>query len=213
MTPIIRFALLALLLSPCAALCQTFAVNGPFDPGRYVPLDGRERFDRWWSEDGGSSSLHLTALLDASVTQTVNTPPQWGRTGGGFLRRGASSYASNIIENTTHEGLAAALGTDTRYFSCNCSGFFSRSGHALEMTLLTYTQNGHKALDLPQLAGAYAGPMLVTMKWPHHYTPLVQGVQVGHLEMGLIGTIHILQEFSPELKRFVHWRTKNVDAQ
>jgi len=41
----------------------------------------------------------------------------------------------------------------------------------------------------------------------------VQGVQVGHLEVGLIGAIHMLQEFSPELKHFIHWRTKNVDAQ
>lgn len=101
----------------------------------------------------------------------------------------------------------------TRATSPAIAAAFFRSGHALEMTLLTYTQNGHKALDIPQLAGAYAGPMLVTMKWPHHYTPLVQGVQVGHLEVGLIGAIHILQEFSPELKRLIHWRTQNADAQ
>jgi hypothetical protein len=32
----------------------------------------------------------------------------------------------------------------------------------------------------------------------------VQGVQSGHIEVGLLGAEHILQEFSPELKRFFH---------
>jgi hypothetical protein len=208
-TPILRVLLLAALFAPGLALAQSFAVNAPFDPGRYAPLDGHERFVRWWNEDGGSSSIHLTALLDASVTQVVNTPPEWGRTAGGFLRRGASSYGSNIIQNTTHEGLAYAMGTDTRYFACNCRGFLPRSGHALQMTLLTYNMSGHKTLDIPQIAGAYGGPMVATMWWPRHYTPLVQGVQVGHLEIGLIGTIHMVQEFSPDLKRFFLWRKRD----
>lgn len=207
MIPILRVVLPALLALPCLAPCQTFTVNGPFDAGRYVPLSDRERFVRWWQEDGGSSTLHLTAFIDATVTQATDTPPEWGRTAGGFLRRGASSYGNNIIQNTAHEGLAAAMGTDPRYFACNCGGFFRRSGHALEMTVLTYNRDGSKALDLPQLAGAYGGPMIATLWWPRHYTPLVQGVQFGHLQMGLIGSIHMLQEFSPELKRIFHWRS------
>jgi hypothetical protein len=193
-TPILRVLLLAALFAPGLALAQSFTVNGPFDPGRYAPLDGHERFVRWWSEDGGSSSIHLTALLDASVTQ---------------VGRGASSYGSNLVQNTTHEGLAYAMGTDTRYFACNCRGFLPRSGHVLQMTLLTYNMSGHKTLDIPQLAGAYGGPMVATMWWPRHYAPLVQGVQVGHLEIGLIGTIHMVQEFAPELKHFFLWRSRD----
>jgi hypothetical protein len=44
------------------------------------------------------------------------------------------------------------------------------------------------------------------MWWPHHYTALAQGVQTGHIEMGFIGAEHLVQEFSPELKRLFHLR-------
>jgi hypothetical protein len=31
-------------------------------------------------------------------------------------------------------------------------------------------------------------------------------VQTGHIQVGLTGAIHLAQEFSPELKRFLHLR-------
>jgi hypothetical protein len=49
--------------------------------------------------------------------------------------------------------------------------------------------------------------MIEAMWWPHHYTALVQGVQTGHIEVGLTGAVHLVQEFSPEFKRLLHLRT------
>jgi hypothetical protein len=80
------------------------------------------------------------------------------------------------------------------------------------MTFLTYTHGGHETLDIPQIAGVYGSSMIEAMWWPHHYTALVQGVQTGHLEMGLTGAVHLAQEFSPELKRWLHLRTKPADG-
>jgi ATP phosphoribosyltransferase len=48
--------------------------------------------------------------------------------------------------------------------------------------------------------------MIKTMWYPHHYSPLAQGVQSGHIEIGIIGAEHLAQEFAPELKRFFHLR-------
>jgi hypothetical protein len=72
------------------------------------------------------------------------------------------------------------------------------------MTFLTYTHGGHKTLDLPQLAGVYGSTMIESMWWPRQYTAVVQGVQTGHIEVGLVGAEHIIQEFSPELRRLFH---------
>jgi len=72
------------------------------------------------------------------------------------------------------------------------------------MTFLTYNRNGDKTLDIPQLSGAYGSSMIEAMWWPHHYTALTQGVQTGHLEVGFIAAEHVVQEFSPELKRLFH---------
>jgi hypothetical protein len=194
------------------ASAQSYTVNGPFVPETYKPLDGPERWRRWWSEDGASASIHIQSIAAAAYTQVIDDPSAWGRTTGGFVRRAGSSYGSNLVENTVHESLAAAVGTDPRYFACACSGFFQRSGHALKMTFLTYTHSGHQTLDIPQLSGIYGSSMIEGMWWPHHYTALVQGVQTGHIEVGLAGAIHLVQEFSPELKHVLHLRTAPVAA-
>ena len=203
-TQIFRIAALVVLLTPCVAAAQSFTVNGPFDPARYRPLDGRERWQRWWSEDGGSAVLHVESVATGAYLQIIDDPTVWRRTAGGFIRRAGSSYGSNLIQNSMHETLAAAAGTDPRYFACGCSGFFHRSGHALKMTFLTYNRNGDKTLDIPHLSGAYGSSMIEAMWWPHHYTALAQGVQTGHLEVGFIAAEHVAQEFSPELKRLLH---------
>lgn len=201
---ILRLAIFFVLLPPCLAAGQSFVVHAPFDAATYKPLDGQERWVRWWKEDGGSAALHEQSLSTAVYLEIIDDPSAWRRTGGGFIRRFGSSYGGNLLENTAHEGLAAAGGTDPRYFACGCSGFFRRSGHALKMTFLTYTQGGHKTLDLPQLAGVYGSTMIEATWWPHHYSALVQGVQAGHIDLGLLGAEHLAQEFSPEFKRLLH---------
>jgi hypothetical protein len=204
--------LLVFLLAPKLALGQSFAINEPLDPSQYSPLDGAERLQRWINEDGASAAFHLHALVMSGITQSMNDPSQWGRTPRGFARRVGGEYGGSLIANSVHEGLAAAEGTDPRYFPCSCTGLFRRSGHALEMTFLTYDRNGRKTLDLPQLTSQYAGAMISKTWWPQHYNPLVQGVQGGHVEMGLLASVHIVQEFSPELKRLFHVRNKTVLA-
>lgn len=204
-----------MLLAPCAAFSQfsqSFNVKGPFDPGKYKPLNGVERWQRWVSEDGGSASIHGQSLASALYLQAIDDPNAWSRTPGGFIRRVGSSYGGNLIQNSVHEGLAGMAGTDPRYFSCACSGFFHRSGHALEMTFLTYTHGGKQTLDVPQLVGVYGGSMIEATWWPQHYSARVQGVQTGHIQVGLIGAIHLAQEFSPELKRWLHLKSAPAAA-
>jgi hypothetical protein len=202
--PISKFALLFLLLSPAAVLSQSFDVNAAFDLSSYKPLDGHQRWQRWWSEDGGEAAIHVQSFATAAYLQLIDHPSAWSRSGGGFIRRVGSSYGGNLMENSAHESLAALEGTDTRYFACGCRGFFRRSGHALKMTFLTYNRSGHDTLDLPQLSAVYGSTMVEATWWPHHYSALVQGVQTGHIEVGLIGAMHLAQEFSPEFKRLLH---------
>jgi hypothetical protein len=78
--------------------------------------------------------------------------------------------------------------------------------HALKMTLLTYNRNSRETLDVPQLSGAYGSSMIEDLWYPRHYSPLVQGVQSGHIEFGLLGAEDLALEFTPELKRFFHLR-------
>jgi hypothetical protein len=209
-----RIVLLAFLLAPCLSfgqslsqsLAKSLAVHGPFDPATYKPLDGHERWRRWVNEDGATASIHVESLATAAYDQTFDVPSAWTRSGGGFIRRVGSSYGVNLIQNTAHEGLAAAEGTDPRYFPCACTGIFRRGAHVFKMSFLTYNREGHLTLDIPQISSIYGSSMIEATWWPNHYTALVQGVQSGHIEAGFIGAEHLVQEFAPELKRFFHLR-------
>lgn len=44
--------------------------------------------------------------------------------------------------------------------------------------------------------------MIVTTWYPKRYDPLVQGVQMGHAQIGFAVGVNVIREFSPELKRF-----------
>ncbi|MFZ1084182.1 MAG: hypothetical protein WAN35_04365 [Terracidiphilus sp.] len=211
-TPNFRLALLLLLLAPSLgfaqtvkqSLAQSLTVQPSFNINTYKPLTGHQRWERWIDEDGRSSSLHIESLGTALYNQTFDLPGAWSRSGGGLARRLGSAYGSNLIQNTMHESMAAAEGTDPRYFPCACTGLFRRGGHVFKMSFFTYNSSGHLTLDMPQIGSIYGSSMIQAMWYPSHYTALVQGVQSGHIEAGFIGTEHLIQEFAPELKRFFH---------
>jgi hypothetical protein len=214
----VGFLLLALMISSVVShaqsqiqsLSEALTVHGPFSQQSYKPLTGAERWHRWVDEDGAGGSIHVQSLSSAAYLQLIPEPGEWNRSWGGFARRLGSSYGGNLIQNSVHEGLASMEGTDPRYFACACKGFVRRSAHVVEMSVLTYNRNGHKTLDVPQIAGIYGSTMTQELWMPKHYSPLVQGVQEGHIVASFTGAEHFIQEFSPELKRFVHWHATSA---
>ncbi len=91
-------------------------------------------------------------------------------------------------------------GLDPRYVACKCEGTLRRSAHALKMTFTTYRDDGRLTLDVPQLAGAYGSGIVSTYWYPHHqFSPLVQGVQFGHEQMGEILVGNLVHEFGPDI--------------
>jgi len=57
---------------------------------------------------------------------------------------------------------------------------------------------------VPRLAADYGSSMIVTRWYPDRYTPLDQGVRMGHTQVGIDVALNIFREFSPELKRIFH---------
>ena len=74
------------------------------------------------------------------------------------------------------------------------------------MSFLTYRDEGSKTLDLPQLAGAYGGAIIAGIPYPSHYSPLVQGVQNGHIQIGANVAINLFKEFTPDLRHLNPFR-------
>lgn len=199
---VLRIAALgALLTLLCLAASAQQAATPPTDPG-YVPLTGPERWRRFTRGYLASPGTYFAAAGAALGGEISNEPKEWGRGIDGYGRRVGTEFAQFTIHTGVHEAGDALLGLDPRYFPCRCAGGWRRTGHALAFTFLAYDAHGRKRVDWPQLAGAYGSTMTVTTWYPSHYSPLVQGVQQGHQEMGLVLGVNLVREFRPELKRF-----------
>jgi hypothetical protein len=174
-----------------------------------APLTGRDRLTLFWNTTYASPGAFLALSAGAMVDQVRHTPVKWDEDGSGYTRRFASGQLA--ARNMIHDGLAGVTGLDPRYTPCQCAGTLRRSGHALKMTFTTYRQDGRLTLDVPQLAGAYGSGMISTYWYPHHlYSPLVQGVQFGHEQMGEILVGNLVEEFGTDMKRALHIHSFNA---
>ena len=173
----------------------------PGDPG-FVPLTGKQRSNRFFKDYLLSPVTYVASAGAASGGQITNDPKEWGRTWEGYGKRVGTMFAMFTIQEAVHQGGDALLRYDPRYFRCRCAGFGPRTWNALKMTFLAYDGAGKKHVDWPQLMGAYGSGMLVTLWYPKRYDPLVQGVQMGHAQMGLVFGVNMVREYNQELKRF-----------
>ncbi len=181
---------------------QTLPQLYPGDAG-FVPLSAEDRAKLFFKGYLASPVSYLAMAASTSAGWIAGEPDGWGRTFRGYGSRAGTEFVLYTAEEATHDVGDAALGLDPRYFPSRSSGFWHRSGYALKMTFLAYNGNGKLRLDLPRFAGDYGSSMLVTTWYPASYSPLVQGVKMGHVQLGLDAGVNLLHEFSPELKRFL----------
>jgi hypothetical protein len=168
-------------------------------------LTAQDRMVLFWNDTYASPGAFAGLFAGALADQVRHTPAKWDQDGSGYTRRFASGYGQLAARNVIHEGLDGMTGLDPRYRACRCYGTLPRTAHAIELTFTTYRQDGRLTLDVPQLAGAYGSGMISTYWYPHRlYSPLVQGVQFGHEQMGEIMVGNLLQEFRPDLGRALH---------
>jgi hypothetical protein len=177
-------------------------------PDAPKPLTMQDRVVLLWNDTYASPGAFAGLFAGAMVDQIRNVPVKWNSDGNGYTRRFASEYGQLAARNVIHEGLAGLTGLDPRYPVCKCEGALHRTGHALQMTFTNYRKDGRLTLDVPQIAGAYGSGMVSTYWYPHRlYSPLVQGIQFGHEQMGEVFIGNLFQEFGPSIKQALHLHT------
>ncbi len=172
----------------------------PGEPG-FVPLTSTQRANLFVRGYLGHPNTYVRSVASAGVALAFNKPEAWHRTWGGYGKRLGTGLAFSATREAVHDAGDAALGLDPRYFSCRCTGALQRSAHALKMTVFAYNADGRPRLDLPRFAADYGASMLVTTWYPSHYSPLTQGVRMGHVQVSLDAGLNLLREFAPELRR------------
>jgi hypothetical protein len=195
--------LLPIIPTPAPPVNILTASIYPGEPG-FIPLSGDQRSSLFFKGYLGAPATYLLPLVEGGASQMANMPVGWPSNMNGYDRRVGTSLALNTMEAGIRDAGDAAMGLDPRYFPCRCTGSLRRSWYALKMTALAYNSSGHARLDLPRIAGDYASSMLITTWYPSQYSPLVQGVKTGHMQLGTDLAFNLYREFTPEMKRVLH---------
>jgi hypothetical protein len=108
----------------------------------------------------------FVAAAAAGINQATDAPPEWSQGIDGYGRRFGSDFGIALTATTTRYALAEALGEDTLYYRCACSGLFPRVRHAIFSSFTGRRgDDGHRVFSIPTLISPYAGTMTAVYGW------------------------------------------------
>lgn len=166
------------------------------------PLTATQRVEVLFHNDFASPGAFFRSAGPATGLEMGNDPPEWGKTGSGYLKRVGMLFTVQTTADFTQAGMAALLHRDPRYQKCACMGGWHRAGHALAGAFVSADSHGHLSLDPSNLIGSYAGGFAGASLYPARYSITAKGVQLGNQNLGQSIVQNVILEFSPELKHF-----------
>ena len=133
------------------------------------------------------------------VDQLRNSPPEWGKSWSGYGKRTASSIGEFVIQETVTDVIAAKMNRPLDYEHCRCDGTGRRVGWALESAVTDLMPNGHRAVAVPRIVGAYAGSF-AQAAWrpePTSGDRVRVGLWYGTVSLAIDAAINVWHEFRP----------------
>jgi hypothetical protein len=167
-----------------------------------VPLTEGERREIYLRQTFTTPGAYMKRMFAAGIDQARGAPPQWDDGWGGYSERFASREGEFIAANSLAALGNAALGYEPRYDQCNCTGFRTRTLHAILRNFVTY--NGGERGLRPQWAlygGAFAGGVIATEWKPRPRNALANGGMAVLGQAGYGALLNLFIEFSSEINR------------
>jgi hypothetical protein len=167
-------------------------------PGGYQFPTAGERFHAYGNDIIGPFAL-LFVTGRAGIAQWWDDPTEWSGDIGGYGRRVASTFGTNLVKKTLEYGLNEALHRDSRYYRCSCQGFMPRLAHVVKSTLAARNREGRYVFSAPVLAANYSAEIIATAAWyPDRYN-YKDGLRNGN--WALLGRLGINAAFEFILKK------------
>ena len=176
--------------------------------GAYVPKDsplvsltGHQRAHLFVLQTFTTPGIYVKTTFLALMNQAAGTPYEWGGGVEGFGRRAASSYARSSIQNVLSTVGNAALQYEPRYDRCRCTGFGSRTKHALVRNFVTYNKTEKELRPQFALYGAAFGAGLLSSLWMPNDQLWKDGFRGVETQIGLGMVSNWIAEFAFEIER------------
>ncbi len=143
--------------------------------------------------------LTLTeGLFMSGIHQATRNPPDWQEGMAGFGERLGSDFGISTVQITARYAIAEVAREDTRYYRCNCTGFFPRLGHAVVSTLIARRgADGHATFSYANLLAPYVGTTTAVYGWYPSRYGIKDAFRMGNYSlMGYMGC-NLSLEFLP----------------
>jgi hypothetical protein len=144
---------------------------GPYIPSSepLQPLTNGQRQEVYIHQTFLTAGVYVERMFTAGIDQARGTPSQWGGGMAGYGRRFGSRYGRFVISNTFDSVGNAALGYESRYDLCHCTGFWPRTRHAIARNFVTYNRTERELRPaIPLYAGAFGAGMVSSVWLPGH---------------------------------------------
>jgi hypothetical protein len=159
-----------------------------------VGADSARRLDRFGRDIAYGT---VEGLAFAGLDQVRNDPVEWHRSWGGYGKRAASNLGEFYIQEGVTEGLAAAMNRPIDYAPCRCRGTVDRAWWAVTGAALDATPQGHRALALPRITGAFVGSFAQALWRPSDSDRTRVALVNSTTSLALGAVINLYHEFSP----------------
>lgn len=171
-----------------------FAGDDAAQPPTYVRPTREERRKCFLSDAFGVPAV-IGATFGAAVNQIGDAPPEWRKTAGGFGKRFASSYGTNVVRNTISYGLSETFKLDNRFEKSGEKDFGKRLKHVFLGSYTTRTKTGKRLPDFPFVAGTYMAAVVADEVWYPKCYGYRDGLRDGTISLGVRFGVNLLREF------------------
>jgi hypothetical protein len=179
-------------------------IIGPYIPSTrpLQPLTLQERREVFLRQTFLTAGAYVARGFSAGIDQARGVPSEWGGGMDAYGTRFGSRYGQFVITNALQSAGNAALGYETRYDLCKCSGFWPRSKHAIARNFYTYnsTERERRA-QIALYAGAFGAGMISSVWLPGHRNAWTDGAYAA-LGQAVYGSgINLVSEFAIDILR------------
>lgn len=147
-----------------------------------------------------------TALIRTGVKTGIqhvrNTPHEWGRDGGGLVRRLGSVTGNRLIKTSVQTTVAHIRHEELKYQPSEDSGTGARLRHALLSTFVARkTTNGRPTVAAGRISGSFAAGLLSRLWHPARLRTFSSGLTTSGISLGFDAGFNVTREFWPDIRR------------
>jgi len=166
----------------------------------FKPMTQPER-NRLYFKNMTNPIMFFKAAFSGAIDQANNKPQEWGQGAEGYGKRFANILGQYSIQKTTSFGLGSLLHEDNRYFNSGKTGFWPRTGYALESSMLARHDDGSRHISISQIGGVAAGAFISRLWQPPSHSSAGDGAVSFGITMASNTGFSVVKEFLPDLGR------------